>query len=135
MLRVASIYARRPQIADGWLFNVRFPPKTAARLRPIEALRGQSGMAATDHIADAQIISYCGERARNSDWIRNMKTASLIIGVAAMLMGLLWVGQGTGLVHWPASSFMIDQRPWVIRGGILAAVGFVLALVATSRRR
>jgi hypothetical protein len=64
-----------------------------------------------------------------------MKTALLIIGVAAMLMGLLWVGQGTGLVHWPASSFMIDQRPWVIRGGILAAVGMVLVLVATSRKR
>jgi hypothetical protein len=50
-------------------------------------------------------------------------------------MGLLWVGQGTGLVHWPASSFMIDQRPWVIRGGILAAVGMVLILVATRRKR
>ena len=64
-----------------------------------------------------------------------MKTALLIVGVAAMLMGLLWVGQGTGLVHWPASSFMIDQRPWVMRGGILAAVGMVLILVATSRKR
>ena len=64
-----------------------------------------------------------------------MKSALLIVGVAAMLMGLLWVGQGTGLVHWPASSFMIDQRPWVVRGGILAAVGMVLILVATSRKR
>jgi hypothetical protein len=64
-----------------------------------------------------------------------MKSALLIVGVAAMLMGLLWVGQGTGLVHWPASSLMIDQRPWVVRGGILAAVGMVLILVATSRKR
>jgi len=64
-----------------------------------------------------------------------MKSVLLIIGIAAMLMGLLWVGQGTGLVHWPASSFMIDQRPWVIRGGILAAVGMVLILVATRRKR
>jgi len=64
-----------------------------------------------------------------------MKSVLLIIGIAAMLMGLLWVGQGTGLVHWPASSFMIDQRPWVIRGGILAAVGMVLILVATTRKR
>lgn len=64
-----------------------------------------------------------------------MKSVLLIIGIAAMLMGLLWVGQGTGLVHWPASSFMIDQRPWVIRGGILAAVGVVLILVATTRKR
>ena len=64
-----------------------------------------------------------------------MKTALQIIGVAAMFMGLLWIGQGTGLVHWPASSFMIDQRPWVMRGGILAAVGVILVLVATSRKR
>ena len=64
-----------------------------------------------------------------------MKTVLLIVGVAAMLMGLLWIGQGTGMVHWPASSFMIDQRPWVMRGGILAAVGMVLVLIATTRKR
>ncbi|MEO5612872.1 MAG: hypothetical protein ABIT68_09065 [Sphingomicrobium sp.] len=64
-----------------------------------------------------------------------MKAVLLAIGVVAMLMGLLWVGQGAGLIHWPASSFMIDQRPWVMRGGILAAVGLVLVLVATSRKR
>jgi hypothetical protein len=62
-----------------------------------------------------------------------MKPALLIIGIAAVLMGLLWIGQGTGVVHWPASSFMIDQRPWVIRGVILAAVGLIF--VAVSRRR
>jgi hypothetical protein len=62
-----------------------------------------------------------------------MKTALLIIGLLAILVGLLWVGQGMGLVHWPASSFMIDQRPWVTRGAILAVVGLVLILF--SRRR
>jgi hypothetical protein len=62
-----------------------------------------------------------------------MKSILLGIGVAAVLMGLLWIGQGTGLVHWPATSFMIDQRPWVIRGVILAVVG--LLLIAASRKR
>ena len=62
-----------------------------------------------------------------------MKTALLILGVLALLMGLLWIGQGTGTIHWPASSFMIDQRPWALRGAILAVVGLVLILV--SRRR
>jgi hypothetical protein len=62
-----------------------------------------------------------------------MKTALLILGLLALLMGLLWIGQGTGYVHWPASSFMIDQRPWALRGAILAAVGLVLILA--SRRR
>jgi spore maturation protein SpmA len=62
-----------------------------------------------------------------------MKVALLILGLLALLMGLLWVGQGAGLVHWPASSFMIDQRPWVARGAILAVVG--LALILLSQRR
>jgi hypothetical protein len=62
-----------------------------------------------------------------------MRTAMLILGTFAVLMGLLWVGQGFGLVQWPASSFMIDQRPWVTRGALLAVVGLVL--VAVSRRR
>lgn len=62
-----------------------------------------------------------------------MKTVLLIAGIVALLMGLLWIGQGAGFVHWPASSFMIDQRPWVSRGAVLALVGFVL--VAASRRR
>lgn len=62
-----------------------------------------------------------------------MKTVLLIIGIAAVAMGLLWVGQGSGFIHWPASSFMIDQRPWITRGAILAAVGLVL--IAVSRVR
>jgi len=60
-----------------------------------------------------------------------MRLLALIVGTAAVLMGLLWIGQGAGLIHWPASSFMIDQRPWVVRGAILGAVGLVL--IATSR--
>lgn len=62
-----------------------------------------------------------------------MKAALLILGLLALLVGLLWVGQGAGLVHWPASSFMIDQRPWVLRGALLALFGLVLVLL--SRRR
>ena len=62
-----------------------------------------------------------------------MKTALLILGIAALLMGLLWIGQGTGLIMWPASSFMLDQRPWATRGAILAVVGIVLIIL--SRRR
>ena len=60
-----------------------------------------------------------------------MKTLALVAGIAALLMGLLWVGQGAGLINWPASSFMIDQRPWIIRGAILAVIGLIL--VGASR--
>jgi len=62
-----------------------------------------------------------------------MKPVLLIVGIIALLMGLLWIGQGAGFVHWPASSFMIDQRPWALRGAILAAVGLVLILFARRR--
>lgn len=62
-----------------------------------------------------------------------MKTTFLILGIAAILMGLLWIGQGTGLIMWPASSFMLDQRPWATRGALLAVAGIVLIIL--SRRR
>jgi hypothetical protein len=62
-----------------------------------------------------------------------MKQVMLIIGVAALLIGLLWIGQGFGVVRWPASSFMIGVRPWAIRGSALALVG--VALIWRSRRR
>ena len=62
-----------------------------------------------------------------------MKTTFLILGFAAVLMGLLWIGQGTGLIMWPASSFMLDQRPWATRGVLLAVAGIVLIIL--SRRR
>jgi hypothetical protein len=63
-----------------------------------------------------------------------MKAALVILGSLALLVGLLWVGQGTGVIHWPASSFMIDQRPWVTRGAILAIAGLVLILFSRTRK-
>ena len=63
-----------------------------------------------------------------------MRFAALIAGIAAAAMGLLWIGQGTGLIPWPASSFMIDQRPWVTRGAILTLVGVVLIVGSRVRR-
>jgi hypothetical protein len=62
-----------------------------------------------------------------------MKILLLIVGTVALLLGLLWIGQGTGLVHWPASSFMIDQTPWALRGAALAVAG--VALILAARRR
>lgn len=62
-----------------------------------------------------------------------MKTALLILGIVAVLMGLLWIGQGTGLIMWPASSFMLDQRPWATRGALLAVIGIVLIILARRR--
>ena len=55
-----------------------------------------------------------------------IRIALLVAGVAALLMGLLWVGQGLGVVRWPASSFMIADRAWALRGAAVALVGVVL---------
>ena len=35
-----------------------------------------------------------------------------IIGFLALAIGLLWIGQGTGAIRWPPSSFMINQLQW-----------------------
>ena len=62
-----------------------------------------------------------------------LRTLVTIAGVLAMLMGLLWVGQGLGIVHWPASSFMLDQRIWSLWGALLAAAGGVVIFLARRR--
>ncbi|MCH7629675.1 MULTISPECIES: hypothetical protein [Novosphingobium] len=63
-----------------------------------------------------------------------MKVVFKIIGMAAIFMGLLWMAQGTGLLMWPASSFMLAQRQWALWGLLLAALGLVLLLRAGRRR-
>jgi uncharacterized membrane protein len=61
-----------------------------------------------------------------------MKTLMLIVGVLALAMGLLWIGQGTGYVHWPASSFMINQMQWAYYGMATAVIG--IGLIWYSRQ-
>ena len=56
------------------------------------------------------------------------------VGILMTLMGVLWIGQGLGYIHWPASSFMLDQRPWADRGAVLAVLGHVLIQVARRLR-
>lgn len=63
-----------------------------------------------------------------------MRLAATIAGALAVAMGLLWVGQGLGLVHWPASSFMLDQRIWAIWGALLGAGGLAVILLARRLR-
>jgi hypothetical protein len=55
-----------------------------------------------------------------------MRRGLLIIGLVALAIGLLWIGQGTGVIAWPKSSFMINQIQWAGYGAILAAVGLIL---------
>ena len=62
-----------------------------------------------------------------------MRTPLLTIGILTLLIGLLWVGQGTGFVNWPQSSFMIWQTQWAWYGAGLSVVG--AALMAFALRR
>jgi hypothetical protein len=61
------------------------------------------------------------------------KTAAFILGILAVIIGLVWVGQGTGYFPYPADSFMINQSPWILRGAILAIIGVIV--IGWSRRR
>jgi hypothetical protein len=64
--------------------------------------------------------------------MRLVRGLLLGVGAVALLMGVVWIGQGTGVFPYPASSFMIDQMPWAYRGIGLALAGLVVIVV--SRR-
>ncbi len=51
--------------------------------------------------------------------------------VAAVALGLLWIGQGTGLVP---GSFMTGRMEWAAIGSVLVALALV-GLGVSARRR
>jgi hypothetical protein len=53
-----------------------------------------------------------------------------IIGIVVLAAGLFFVGQGAGLIRWPAESFMISATRWVYYGGGIAVVGILLIVIA-----
>jgi hypothetical protein len=55
-----------------------------------------------------------------------MRKLLLIVGFLALAIGLLWIGQGTGVINWPASSFMIRQLQWAGYGTALGGLGLIL---------
>lgn len=56
----------------------------------------------------------------------------LVFGVLFVLAGLLWTGQGLGIIMWPSSSFMLADRQWAVNGSITALVG--VGLIWLARR-
>ena len=57
-----------------------------------------------------------------------------VFGIVAVIIGGLWIGQGTGLILWPASSFMLAQTQWAYVGAGLMTLG-LLAIWRGSMRR
>jgi hypothetical protein len=61
-----------------------------------------------------------------------MRIALLIAGIVRIVVGAVWVGQGTGYFPYPASSFMIDDVKWAYAGAAALALGVLL--IASGRR-
>jgi uncharacterized membrane protein len=62
-----------------------------------------------------------------------MRGFLLIAGLLLLVIGLLWIGQGTGAIAWPRESFMINQIQWAGYGAAAAAIGLVLIWQGSNR--
>ena len=60
-----------------------------------------------------------------------MRARTLIAG-ALILVGLVWIGQGTGIIR--GSGFMTDDLKWAAVGAILLVIGIVVAVTAVRNR-
>jgi hypothetical protein len=54
-----------------------------------------------------------------------MKIGLRIICALAIIAGIIWMGQGAGIIRYPEGNFMIDQSPWIWRGALVAAAGAI----------
>ena len=56
----------------------------------------------------------------------------LIMAVLLILVGAVWIGQGTGVLT--GESFMVGDPVWAIIGLALVAAGIAMAVIAWRRR-
>lgn len=61
---------------------------------------------------------------------RVVRIVMIVVGVLALLTGIVWGGQGLGVIP---GSVMTGDRTWFYIGLVLAFVGVVLLLVALRR--
>jgi hypothetical protein len=61
-----------------------------------------------------------------------MRTGVFVAGILLLLLGLLWLGQGTGYFPYPSYSFMISDMTWAYRGAAVALGGIIV--IVLSRR-
>jgi hypothetical protein len=63
-----------------------------------------------------------------------MKAVLLLLGVVGLIGGLLFAGQGAGIIPWPETSFMVNRVEWILYGLIIAGVGLILIGIGARRR-
>jgi hypothetical protein len=83
------------------------------------------GYSAAQVFAAADIV-HAAARQKQTKREGTMRRFLLIAGLLALAVGLLWIGQGTGTVPWPRSSFMVNQLQWAGYGAVMAGFGLVL---------
>jgi hypothetical protein len=59
-----------------------------------------------------------------------MQTLLTVVGIVLLIMGLVFMGQGSGYFPYPASSFMISQTRWIYYGAGIAVVGLLILVFA-----
>jgi len=59
-----------------------------------------------------------------------MQTLLTVVGIVLLIMGLVFMGQGSGYFPYPASSFMISQTRWIYYGAGIAVVGLLVLIFA-----
>ncbi len=62
-----------------------------------------------------------------------MIRARTILVFLLIAIGLVWIGQGTGVLK--GTGFMVDDMRWAWIGAICVVVGLGLAFVGLRRRR
>ena len=61
---------------------------------------------------------------------RQAKIALRVIGGLGILVGLIMLGQGTGIIRIPADGAMVGSMIWAYRGFCVAAMGGILLAVS-----
>jgi uncharacterized membrane protein len=61
-----------------------------------------------------------------------MRTVALVVGMVLFVLGLHWIGQGTGAFPWPRNPEMENDVNWAYYGAGLAMLGFIV--IWLSRR-
>jgi len=62
-----------------------------------------------------------------------MKAVLLVASLVLIVLGLHWIGQGTGLFVWPSNPVMDNHPLWAWYGGMAALVGAGIAVYAQRR--